>query len=107
MVEGATYLRGSTLAVAFNVKIKKTLEERIGHFATCRTLNGLGHRAMVGFFGRKVRIDRDKVHALLMDLFKKEENEKLWEIFAPVKRMGRSSGKSLRPVRVRDLLVRR
>ncbi len=44
LVEGVFRLRGTALAVAFNVKIKKTLEERIGSIATCKTLNGLGHR---------------------------------------------------------------
>ena len=45
LTEGATYLTGSVLALAFNVRIKKTLEEKIGHFATCKTLNGIGHGA--------------------------------------------------------------
>ncbi len=87
LAEGASRLRGTTLAVAFNVKIKKTLEERIGHIATCKTLNGLGHGALVKFFGHRVSIDRDKVHKLLSDLFSKKENKEFWDLFGATKQL--------------------
>lgn len=108
LVEGASRLRGTTLAVAFNVKIKKTLEERIGHIATCKTLNGLGHKALIGFFGRRVSIDRDKIHKLLRDIIngekKKEERDMLWEILTPTKQLiSRAKSHGLIPDQTRGL----
>ena len=50
LVAGIPRLQGSVLAVAFNVKIKKEFEERIGDAAVCKTMNGLGHRARLHNF---------------------------------------------------------
>lgn len=77
LVELVQYLSGSTLAVAFNVKIKKTLEERIGDIATCKTMNGLGHAALGRFFNRKIKIDRDKIAKIITELLKLDENKYL------------------------------
>ncbi len=96
LVEGASRLRGTTLAVAFNVKIKKTLHDKIGHFVDCKTLNGLGHRALMNFFNKRITIDRDKVHKLVGDLISKETDlakkekrpdPKLWPLFGPIKQI--------------------
>lgn len=84
LVEGAGLLSGSILALAFNVRIKKTLEEKIGHFAVCKTINGIGHGALCKFLGKRVRIDRDKLRKIVRDLLNEDENEHLWELFSPI-----------------------
>lgn len=84
LVAGVEHLRGSVLAVAFNVRIKKTLEEKISHLAVCKTLNGLGHGAMIRFFGHKVEIDSGKIHKIVKDLLNERENKKNWELYSPV-----------------------
>ena len=78
LVEGAKYLRGSILAIAFNVKTKKILEERIGNLAVCKTLNGLGHGALIKFFGQRFEIDRDKTRKITQELLKRDENKHMW-----------------------------
>jgi len=87
LTEGATRLVGSVLALAFNVRIKKTLDERIGHFAVCKTINGVGHGAMCKFLGRKVRIDKDKTRKVVRDLLNEKENEHLWELFSSISQL--------------------
>ncbi len=50
-------VRGSALALAFNVSIKKELEEKLPPNFTVLTMNGLGHRAWMKMMsGRKVKI---------------------------------------------------
>lgn len=114
LVEGASRLRGTTLAVAFNVKIKKTLEDKIGHIVTCKTLNGLGHGALMKYFGKRITIDRDKVHKIIGDLISKETDlakrekrpdPKLWPLFGPVKQMvARTKSHGLVPAQVRGVV---
>jgi len=85
LVEGVRHLRGSTLAVAFNVRIKQTLEEQVGEIAVCRTLNGLGHRALMQFFNRKIKIDSNKMGKIVQNLLKMKENERFWKSFSSIR----------------------
>jgi len=78
LVEGARHLRGTILAVAFNVRIKKTLESKISSIATCKTLNGLGHGAMTRLLNRNVKIDAQKVRKIVRGLIKLKEYKDLW-----------------------------
>ncbi len=75
LTEGVKYLNGSILAIAFNVRIKKTLESKIGTSATCKTLNGLGHGAMLSLLGRRVKIDARKVGKIVTEITKTLEVE--------------------------------
>ncbi len=84
LVKGASLLTGSILALAFNVRIKKTLESEIGHFAVCKTINGIGHGALCKFLGRRVSIDRDKLRKIVRDLLNENENKHLWGYFSPI-----------------------
>lgn len=60
-----------TLALAFNVKIKKELERRLpGHF-TVLTLNGLGHRAWARVIGGQPQLDDKKLGKIVTIEFKK------------------------------------
>lgn len=76
LVEGSHRLRGSALAVAFNVKIKKELEERIGDNVVCKTMNGVGHRALCNFLGRRVVIDRDKNYKIFLKIIGDDKRKK-------------------------------
>lgn len=82
LAEGTKYLKGSVLAIAFSVRIKKTLEEKLGASATCKTLNGLGHGAMVGLLGRRVKIDVRKVGKIVTEVMKalkaEDSNSEVW-----------------------------
>jgi len=48
------------LALAFNVKIKKEMEQRLPSNCTAKTLNGLGHSTWQNAIGRRPAIDKDK-----------------------------------------------
>ncbi|MHA2303724.1 MAG: UvrD-helicase domain-containing protein, partial [Candidatus Thorarchaeota archaeon] len=72
LVEGINHLHGSILAVAFNTKIKKEFEAKIGDSAVCKTMNGLGHRALCNMFGGRISIDRDKNFKVVKEIMKDE-----------------------------------
>ncbi len=80
----ARLLSGSVLAVAFNVDTKKKMEVIIGDFATCKTMNGLGHGSLMKFLGRKVSLDKNKLFKLTKDELAFKENKGLQELFSPV-----------------------
>ena len=84
LAELATYLTGSVLALAFNVRIKKGMEELIGHFVACQTINGCGHGALCKLLNRKVTIDRDKVRKIVREILNEKENKHLWALFGPL-----------------------
>ena len=48
------------LACAFNVAIKKTLEQRVPGYVHCKTLNGIGHSMWQRHLGRGLTLDADK-----------------------------------------------
>lgn len=81
LIEAVRYLKGSTLTLAFNVKVKKELEKRLGDTAVCLTLNGCGHRALMKFLGRGFPIDAYKVGKLTKEILKEhkqEERKPIW-----------------------------
>lgn len=97
LAEGVKYLRGSILQVAFNVKIKKDFEARIGSLAVCKTMNGLGHRALCNLFSRRVSIDKDKNFKIMKEMMKHEpkDNQYAW---SPVQQLiGRAKHMGLVP----------
>lgn len=53
-----------TLALAFNVKIKKELERRMPSHVDVLTLNGLGHKAWAAALGRRLTLDDKKLGRL-------------------------------------------
>lgn len=59
-----------TLAVAFNVKIKKELERRLPAHFEVKTLNGLGHSAWSKTIGRRLTLDEKKLGKLITQLAK-------------------------------------
>ena len=87
LTERASSLRGSILAVAFNVKIKRTLEEKIGTSAECLTMNALGHRALTRMLNRGVKIDRDKMRKIISQLAKDSDFDSAWEAVYPAARL--------------------
>lgn len=57
-----------SLAVAFNVKIKKELESRFPDHFEVKTLNGLGHTAWGRAIGKNLFIDGNKTSRLLKEV---------------------------------------
>jgi len=60
------------VALAFNVKIKKELEQRFPEGWTVLTLNGLGHRAWAKAIGKRLIVDEKKLGRLVTEAFRKE-----------------------------------
>src|SRR5882724_7289319 len=54
-----------SLAVAFNVKIKKELERRFPQHFEVKTLNGLGHSAWSKTIGKRLTLDEKKLGKLI------------------------------------------
>lgn len=67
------------LALAFNVKIKKDMEEKLPGW-TVMTLNGLGHRAWANTIGRRLEIDSRKLGKLITALGSKLSERDDWDI---------------------------
>lgn len=59
-----------TLAVAFNVKIKKELERRLPKHFEILTFNGLGHRAWGKAIGRRCMVNTNKLFETQREIFK-------------------------------------
>lgn len=73
------------LALAFNVRIKKELEDRLPSNCDCLTLNSLGHRAWGSFIGSRAKVDRKKSYNILTECIKarpESEQKILWDEFA-------------------------
>lgn len=66
----------ATLALAFNVKIKKELESRLPKHITVKTMNGLGHSAWGRAISRKLTLETNKLGNAL-NAQAKEMGEKL------------------------------
>lgn len=81
------------LAVAFNVKIKKTLEEAIPN-ATVKTLNGLGHGALVKFIGKRPTVDSYKVGKITTQVLKDNgiQDQESWDIIRRLVSHAKSAG---------------
>jgi len=85
LTEAINHLRGSIIAVAFNVKNKRALEDKISHAAVCKTMNALGHQALCKYFGRRVEIDASKVRKIVKELLRR--GELAWDLFSPTQRL--------------------
>lgn len=56
------------LALCFNVRIKKEMEDRFSGTVTTQTLNGCGHRVWGQAMGRRLVVEKDKIHLRLKSL---------------------------------------
>ena len=61
-----------SLALAFNVKIKKELEAAFPSHFTVKTMNGLGHAAWGKAIGKRCGVDGDKLGKILKAILKAE-----------------------------------
>lgn len=59
-----------SLALAFNVKIKKEMEKRFPKHFEIKTMNGLGHLAWQKAIGKRCIVDTSKIYNLLKEFFK-------------------------------------
>lgn len=86
------------MCLAFNVRIKKELGERLPGNCETLTLNGLGHRVWGRFLGRRLVVDKDKVYKIvsgLVDKLEPDEKREAFESFTTVMnavRFGKTSG---------------
>lgn len=92
MISKITPLKPS-LALAFNVKIKKELERRFPKHYTVLTMNGLGHRAWARTIGRQPSVEPDKVYKTIKGLAPELQltNDE-WSVVSAVVRGARQSG---------------
>jgi superfamily I DNA/RNA helicase len=66
LVEASKHLHTSNaLFLAFNKSIVEELKLRLGEGVECKTLNSLGHSALMKVLGRRLRLDNDKYGDLL------------------------------------------
>ena len=63
-----------SIALAFNVKIKKELEKRFPKHFEVLTLNGLGHRAWGRALGRRLEVDERKLGKLITEELRERRN---------------------------------
>lgn len=70
-----------TMCLAFNVRIKKELGDRLPGNCECLTLNGLGHRIWGRFLGRRLIVDKDKVYKILSGLIDKLDADEKREAY--------------------------
>lgn len=80
---------GSTLALAFNKSIVETLSKKMPSSVTCKTMNGLGHKALMGYLSHKPTPSAYKtgevMKALGMTFKTKEEWESVKDLVAAAK----------------------
>lgn len=58
----------SSLAIAFNTRIKTELETRLPKSTQCLTFNGLGHRALGAFLRKKLFLETQKTSLILKSI---------------------------------------
>ena len=95
LVEGANYIGEgkNAAALAFNVRIKKDLEVRIGNKAQCLTLNGLGHRAMCKYIGaNRPNIDKNKMYKIVREVVNEYDVPDLWAAINAMSGKAKSHG---------------
>jgi len=97
LVEGIKHLKGSILQTAFNTKIKKEFEAKIGDSAVCKTMNGLGHRALCNMFGGRISIDRDKNFKVVKEIMKDEPDSSKYAWSPVLQLLGRAKHSGLVP----------
>lgn len=66
------------LALAFNARIKKELEQRMPNHITCLTLNGLGHRTWGRHIGRRCTPDSNRVGEITREVCKEADRADYW-----------------------------
>lgn len=86
-----------SLALAFNVKIKKELEKRFPSHFNVMTLNGLGHNAWGKAIGRRCAVDTDKLKTILNSFIKENSLQQMilgddWSNIMAMIRGARQSG---------------
>lgn len=87
--------RKSSLAIAFNVKIKKELERRFPEYFTVMTFNGLGHRAWARTVRGNLTLDDKKLGKLVTQELKKsnmEDIEDAWQLVRELVSKAQSRG---------------
>jgi DNA helicase-2/ATP-dependent DNA helicase PcrA len=92
MIARATPLKPS-LALAFNVKIKKELERRFPKHYTVLTMNGLGHRAWTRTIGKQPSVEPSKVYDTLKRMapdLQLQQDE--WSVVSSIVRGARHAG---------------
>lgn len=80
-----------TIALAFNVKIKKELETRFPKHYEIKTLNGLGHSAWKLAIGQYPKVQTDKIYKIVKDIIK-DHPESTWSTIQTLVRGARISG---------------
>lgn len=73
LVQMAAKQNVPTLAVAFNKKNAMDLQARMPSHVTAKTMNGLGHGALMKWWNFKVTLDTSKVEKLVTELLSKEQ----------------------------------
>ena len=92
-LEGAVdHLSGSILAIAFNVKTAKTLEEKIGKKAICKTVNSIGHSVLKDWFNGWPKLEKDKLGDIIIKMLKDgddqtEDSAIFWERLGPAAKL--------------------
>lgn len=81
-----------TLAVAFNVKIKKELEKRLPKHFEILTLNGLGHRAWGKAINRRCTVNTNKLFNSMKEAFGKDAQKEQFSVVSALVRGARQSG---------------
>lgn len=73
--ELSKYLKGTTLALAFNKKIADEMASRMPKTVQCQTLNSLGHRVWQQSVGRKLLLSDGKLHHLTIEEIEAVDDE--------------------------------
>lgn len=88
-----------SLALAFNVKIKKELEKRFPQHFEIKTLNGLGHAAWQRAIGRRPIVDTSKLYNLLKTFFAAHKDLSIeWSEVSALVKAARHAGLVPNPV---------
>lgn len=73
------------LSLAFNRRIADEMAKRLPSHVEARTLNSIGHRVWGSTCGKKLSLDKDKLHKIVKQLIEeapRREQEALWDGFA-------------------------
>jgi hypothetical protein len=76
-----------TLALAFNVKNKKDLEEKFPSYFEVKTMNGLGHAAWARAINKRLTLDPQKLGTLITKTLKEQKIEASKEMWVQLKNL--------------------
>jgi hypothetical protein len=76
-----------TLALAFNVKNKKDLEEKFPAYFEVKTMNGLGHSAWARAIGKRLTLEPNKLGTLITKTLKEQKLETTTEMWVQIKNL--------------------